>query len=101
MERLESTGWKMSTVKTFLDRLVKKQVIGFEVRAGRYFYHPLVSRESCVEAESSTFLSRIFRGKEVPMLMQFVQNTELSASDIAELTAILKQKQAEAGRDAP
>jgi BlaI family penicillinase repressor len=47
----ESAGWSPTTVKTFLARLVKKNVIGFEAKGRTFYYYPLVSEEECIKKE--------------------------------------------------
>ena len=95
MTRLSHKSWKITTVKTFLDRLVQKRVLGFEMHGGRYSYIPKVSKEACVKCESRSFLSRVFNGETAPMLMQFVKNADLSLEEIQELKQILRKKEAE------
>src|SRR5690349_16856841 len=64
-------GWSPRTVKTLLNRLVKKRALAFEVHGKRYLYRPAVRREQCVRAESRSFLARVFGGAVGPMLAQF------------------------------
>ncbi len=85
--------WHPKTVKTLLNRLVKKGAIGF-TKAGRaYLYRPLVAQEDCVTAESESFLDRVFGGSLKPMLAHFVENRKLSPKDIAELKDLLNRRE--------
>jgi BlaI family penicillinase repressor len=94
IERLPThKEWKLTTVKTFLDRLVEKGVLGYEIHAGRYFYRAKISKEECVKEESQSFLDRIFSGQKAPMLVQFVKSTKLSREEIHELKEILNKKE--------
>src|SRR5215212_7898859 len=63
--------WSPKTVKTLLNRLVKKGALGFEVEGKRYLYEPKVSREECVRREGKSFVKRVFAGKAGDMLCQF------------------------------
>jgi len=84
--------WHPKTVKTLLNRLVKKGAIGF-TKAGRaYLYRPLVAQEDCVTAESESFLDRVFGGSLKPMVAHFVQHKKLSAAEIRELKRLLEEK---------
>src|SRR4028118_934883 len=65
-------GWSPRTVKTLLNRLVKKRAPGAEAGGTRYRYHPLVTREACVRSETRSFLSRVFGGAAGAMLVHFV-----------------------------
>ncbi|HEX2974071.1 MAG TPA: BlaI/MecI/CopY family transcriptional regulator [Tepidisphaeraceae bacterium] len=86
-------AWAAATIKTMLNRLVKKGVLTYELQGKRYLYRPKVSREQCVRVESQTFLERVFSGAAGPMLNYFVQNTKLSRQEIAELRRILSEKE--------
>lgn len=85
--------WHPKTVKTLLNRLVKKKALGFEKSGRAYLYHPLVVEVDCVAAESRSFLDRVFGGSLQPMLAHFVQSRKLSPNEVAELKNLLKQKE--------
>jgi BlaI family penicillinase repressor len=96
-ERLEQpTGWKPATVKTLLGRLVKKGQLTYETDGNRYLYRPRVSRHAAVQAESHSFLERVFRGDAASMLLHFARTAELSESEAKELRQLL-----DAGEDEP
>ena len=85
--------WHPKTVKTLLNRLVKKRALGFQKDGRAYLYHPLVAEKDCVSAESQSFLDRVFGGSLKPMLSHFFENRKLSPADIAELKSLLKRKE--------
>lgn len=85
-------SWNPRTVRTFLNRLVKKGVLTFEVDGNRYLYRPGVSREQCVRQESQSFVSRVFGGSAGAMLVQFVKQADLTADEIRQLRELLKRK---------
>lgn len=85
-------GWSPRTVKTLLNRLVKKQALAFEAQGKRYLYRPAVKREQCVRAESRSFLARVFGGAVGPMLVQFVSQAELTPQEIEALQRVLTEK---------
>jgi BlaI family transcriptional regulator, penicillinase repressor len=84
--------WNPRTVRTFLNRLVKKGALGFEIEGNRYLYRPNVTREQCVREESQSFVSRVFGGSAGAMLVQFVQQADLTPEEVAELKKVLKRK---------
>jgi BlaI family penicillinase repressor len=85
-------NWNPRTVKTLLNRLVKKRALEFETEGNRYRYSPTVSREQCVRMESQTFLTRVFGGAVGPMLTHFVSETPLSEQEIRQLREILDRR---------
>lgn len=82
--------WHPKTVKTLLNRLVKKRALGFQKEGRAYLYRPLVAQQDCIAAESESFLSRVFGGSLKPMLAHFVETQKLSPREIAELKKLLK-----------
>jgi len=95
IESLSGRGrkrWNQRTVRTFLNRLVKKGALSYTAEGNRYLYRPAVSREQCVREESRSFLSRVFAGDAGAMLVQFVQQARLSEQEIAELRKALEKK---------
>lgn len=82
-------GWKPTTVKTLLSRLVAKRAAGYTPRGKEYVYRPLVSESAVVRAETGSFVDRVFGGALAPMLAHFVDDKRLSTEEIAELRQIL------------
>jgi BlaI family transcriptional regulator, penicillinase repressor len=83
-------SWHPRTAKAYLNRLVKKQALGFSKEGRAYVYRPLVRREECIDAASESFLDRVFGGSLKPMLAHFVHHEKLSPEEIRELRRILK-----------
>lgn len=93
VERLiGKTKWKPKTVKTLIDRLMKKGAVKFEKEGRRYKYYPAVGRDECIATERKSFVRRVYGGTMKPMLAAFLEDAELSAEDISELKEILEQK---------
>ncbi len=88
----ESTTWNPKTIRTLINRLVKKQVLAFEKKGREYHYYPLVAEQDCIKAESSSFLKRVYGGATRPMLAALLENTDLTPEDINELKQILDNK---------
>ena len=84
--------WHPKTVKTYLRRLVNKQVLEFQKEGRAYVYLPLVTEKECVDAASKSFLGRVFGGSLKPMLAHFVGNHKLSPKEIEELKRILEER---------
>lgn len=82
--------WHEKTVKTLLGRMVKKGAIKFEKDGRSYVYIPLLKVESYVANESKSLLERLFSGKIAPFVAGFTKNEQLSAQDIDDLKAIIK-----------
>ncbi|MCP1310847.1 BlaI/MecI/CopY family transcriptional regulator [Paenibacillus tyrfis] len=85
--------WSDQTVRTFINRLLKKNAIGFEKSGRSYHYYPLVSEQECVRAESQSFLKRVFGGAADLMVTNFLEEAQLSDKEIERLQRILTEKQ--------
>lgn len=85
----DETGWSKNTVITMLARLEAKGAVRHEEgeRAKRYF--PALRREDAAQAETESFLSKVYGGSLGLMMSAMVESRKLTESDIAELSAIL------------
>ena len=93
VEALSSiTTWKPKTIKTLLNRLVKKKAVGYDKKGREYHYYPLAAQADCVRTESRSFLRRVYGGAMKPMLAAFLENEDLSPEEIKDLKRILEKK---------
>lgn len=85
-----ATGWAENTVRTLLTRLLEKGALAIvESAATPKLYAPAVNRETCVKAESESFLGRIFQGAAKPLLVHFASNARLTPEEVRELKTLL------------
>lgn len=87
--------WHPKTVKTLLGRLVRKGALRYRDERNRYFYSPVLPRERYVDAESRSFVDRVFGGQATPALVHLVETMDLSDDDLRELRSILDRRQKE------
>ena len=81
--------WQEATVKTLLNRLLKKGAIDAEKDGRRYLYAPVLQREAWVQGESESLLDRVFGGRVAPLVAHFSEHRKLSRKDIADLRKLL------------
>jgi predicted transcriptional regulator len=84
-------GWGEATVKTLLNRLLKKKAIAADKDGRRYLYRPLVGRDAYLHAESQGLLDRLFDGRLAPLVSHFSQSGRLSDQDLAELKRLIEE----------
>lgn len=90
IERLNrKKSWHEKTVKTLLNRLVKKEAIGFTKEQRRYQYFPLIERDSYTQQESQSFVERLFSGRLSPLVAGFAKQKKLNRNDIDELKQLI------------
>ncbi|HXD84602.1 MAG TPA: BlaI/MecI/CopY family transcriptional regulator [Rudaea sp.] len=87
----KTTDWQEPTVKTLLNRLLKKRAIAAERDGRRYLYRPLLSRADYVHAASKNLLDRLFNGRVAPLVAHFSEAKKLSKKDIAELKRLIEE----------
>ena len=56
----QAQGWQEATVKTLLNRLLKKRAITAERDGRRYLYRALLKRADYVHVESKSLLDRLY-----------------------------------------
>src|SRR5437588_8273124 len=88
----QAEHWHPKTVKTLINRLVKKGVLEFTQEGRAYSYRPAVSEVACATAASEAFLDRVFGGSLKPMLAHFVEHKRLSTKEMKELKSLLGEK---------
>lgn len=85
----EETAWSKNTVITMLARLEAKGAVRHEEGRKAKQYFPAIRREDAAQAETESFLSRVYGGSLGLMMTAMVESRRLTESDIAELSAIL------------
>ena len=87
----EARDWQEPTIKTLLNRLLRKGAIAAEKDGRRYLYTPVLRREEWLLDESEGLLDRVFGGRVAPLVAYFSQHRKLSHSDVAELRRLLEE----------
>lgn len=85
--------WQEPTIKTLLNRLLKKGAICAERDGRRYLYAPVLKREDWVRQQSSSLLDRLFGGRLAPLVAQFHAEQGLSEEDREALRALLERSE--------
>jgi predicted transcriptional regulator len=83
--------WQEGTVKSLLNRLLRKRAVKAVRDGRRYLYSPLLSRERYVLEESKGLLDRLFGGRVAPLVAHFSEQRKLSKKDIAELKCLIRR----------
>ncbi|WP_223668438.1 BlaI/MecI/CopY family transcriptional regulator [Kangiella shandongensis] len=93
VEKLQSQDWSEKTVKTFLNRLVKKGVVTYQKDGRRYLYSPAIERDEFLADESEGFLDKVFKGNMKELLATFVENKQLSKDELNYLKSLLDDQE--------
>ncbi len=84
--------WSDRTVRTLINRLLKKKALTFKKEGRKYRYFPAVNQQQCVKQEHRSFVQRVYGGTVTPMLAAFIEEAELSPTDIEKLKQMLDEK---------
>jgi predicted transcriptional regulator len=83
--------WSEPTVRTLINRLLKKKAIKARKDGRRYLYRPAMKRADWVHEESQSLLDRLFDGKLAPLVSHFSQAKKLSPEDVRELKRLIRE----------
>jgi predicted transcriptional regulator len=86
-----SREWQEATIKTLLNRLLKKRAIAAKREGRRYLYSPVLQREAWLLGESEGLHGRLFGGSVAPLVAHFSQHRKLDPADIAALRKLLEE----------
>ena len=87
----ESHDWAYSTVKTTMDRMVVKGLLGTQSIRNLTLFTSLISRDDAKRSELQRFLSRAFNGALTPMIQFLVDEKELSAEELKQLRKMINR----------
>lgn len=91
-ERLtKTTDWNPKTIHTLLKRLVNKGAITYEKQSRIFVYTPLIKEAEYVNQESNSFLKRFFHGDISAMVSSYLENENLSDTEIDSLRKLLSK----------
>ncbi|MHC4124684.1 MAG: BlaI/MecI/CopY family transcriptional regulator [Planctomycetota bacterium] len=92
-EALQSKkGWAYTTVKTMMDRMVKKGLLSTEKIRNLYLYSSAITQSRACKSEITRTLKRAFNGTLTPMMQFLIENGELSEEEYHYLEQLIKEK---------
>jgi BlaI family penicillinase repressor len=86
----EPQGWGEATVKTLINRLLKKKAVRSSRAEGRHHYEALIQRSAYVQTESQGLLDRLFDGRLAPLVAHFAEHRTLKPEEIKRLRKLLE-----------
>jgi len=88
-----TTKWSKTTIKTLIARLVSKEVIEQIKEAGQlYVYKPLISEKEYKKSENENFVTRLYKGSINNMLLNFVEEKQISKQDLEKLLRLIERE---------
>ena len=94
-ESLKEKKRSYHTIKTMLDRLVKKNYLEREKFGPIWLYKPTVVRSTIISGEIKTFVETVLDNSFTPLLSFLTGNQDLSEDEIEALEKIINTKKEE------
>jgi BlaI family penicillinase repressor len=87
----ERESWGGATVKTLINRLLKKKAIRSERIDGKVRYVAVLQRADYVQGESQSLLDRLFEGRLTPLVAHFAEHRKLKPDEVERLRKLLEE----------
>lgn len=93
IKELTEFNWSDNTVRTLINRLISKKAVGISKKDGKvYTYVPLIKENEYKIKRSKNFLKQFYNGSVNEMLLNFIDNNELSKKDLENLMKKIDDK---------
>ena len=89
----DSRNWAYSTVKTTMDRMVKKGLLVSHAIRNLNLFSSIITEEQAKQGEFRKMLKRAFDGALTPMMEYLLENEELSKEDLRQLRKLVSKKE--------
>jgi BlaI family penicillinase repressor len=88
----EDKGWAYTTVKTIMDRMVRKGLLQTERVRNLYLYRAAITRQQAQQSEIRRTIKRAFDGALTPMMQFLIENESLSDQEYEELERLIQNR---------
>ena len=92
----DKLDWKPATIKSLLNRLVKKEALATEQFGKKYIYSPIISEEASVKSATESLFMHICSTKIGSTIAELIDEATLTHEDVALIQAAIEKKTADA-----
>ena len=92
-------GWAYTTVKTLMDRMVRKGLLQTERIRNLYLYRSAITRAQAQRSEIMRTVKRAFDGALTPMMQFLIENESLSEQEYRRLEHMIRNRKSEKKTD--
>ena len=89
---LKNFNWSPSTVKTFLARLTKKNILTPTRVGHKYIYCPNISEDDTIEKMTQEFLRKVCAKKHADVLLNMIDSSSFTLSDKEKISHKIVEK---------
>ncbi len=90
-EMLTNKEWKVTTVNTFLSRLIENNFLKCEQHGKEYYYSPMIEKDEYLKYEGNTMLKKLYNNSVKNFIAAICGGENLTEKDLNELQEYLKQ----------
>ncbi|WP_372367920.1 BlaI/MecI/CopY family transcriptional regulator [Candidatus Uabimicrobium sp. HlEnr_7] len=87
---LKQKKWEYQTVKTMLDRLIKKGYLQREKFGPVYIYSPVISQKQSVRQAVESFVGMALDNTIIPIVAHFVDRQKLTQDEVKSLKKLIE-----------
>jgi predicted transcriptional regulator len=80
-----------TTVMTMMNILEQKGFLSKKTQERAYLYQPTKPKKQVIRGMVRDFVDRVFNGSAQPLLLQLVEDRQLTRKDLAEIAGILNE----------
>jgi BlaI family penicillinase repressor len=84
--------WAYTTVKTLMDRMVKKGLLRTERLRNLYLYRAAITRQEAQHSEIRRTIQRAFDGALTPMMQFLLENESVSDEEYQDLERLIRNR---------
>jgi BlaI family transcriptional regulator, penicillinase repressor len=92
-ELQDKKGWAYTTVKTMMDRMVKKGLLKTQRMRNLYLYTAAITQSQARRGEIMRTVTRAFDGTLTPMMQFLIENDELSEQEYEQLEDLIRKRE--------
>ena len=92
-ELQDKKGWAYTTVKTMMDRMVKKGLLKTQRMRNLYLYSSAITQSQARRGEIMRTVTRAFDGTLTPMMQFLIENDELSEQEYKQLEDLIRTRE--------
>ncbi|MEG1501724.1 MAG: BlaI/MecI/CopY family transcriptional regulator, partial [Clostridiales bacterium] len=84
--------WKLTSILTFLSRLVEKGFLSCQKEQRNNIYAPLISQKEYLAQESKSFLKKLYGNSFTSLVSNLYDSKAIDKDDLAELQLFINEK---------
>lgn len=93
IKQLEHCNWNDNTIRTLINRLIAKKVVGISKKEGKtYKYVPLIDEKAYKIKRAKKFINQIYNGSVSDMLLDFIETGKLTKNDLEAIIKLIDKK---------